>query len=832
MRVPRRPKSVTGNSPKKRSPFVNYACDSFCEHITHLSWTDKDVLLALAKFFNSPNVFSWIEYVAHYSDLYRLIQTGNALRMFLQGSPSQTLHFVKELATLRSWATDLIRLVMKFGINLKEHPSAIFNFIPPFCPPATALRKQFGLATRSINVRGLRADTWDDCLSTIVDTYQQYSSLASSKNQFAIGSFSGRIFLFEQVTFQRVFTFQHEDEPVRILKFDGQERILVSAGSKSIIIWDLVSKVQLRRLDVPQQCMDIKFAHQDQLLLGALKDHCLKTWNLNSGDLTMNVDWTIGLEEKTTRLYRRPITAAFSMDADLLAIIYKGQDIFLWEVESDSLYSTCCRESTSLGHSGRPYGSAGVRCLTFGNGVNANTLIAAYTDGELVIFDMSTGEIKNKVVAFAHVLSCSPDGSTLATADPSGTIQLFNLETMRLIYRIHSVEPGITGLSFSGDGQHLLDIRGSRCRVWGPTVLAGQGQDDELANGATPAASLQGIIPTPSDGLALITSLAYHDSGQVFFCGKEDGSVYIYDIESGLPVRQLFSHAHGVAIAYLFFEAESHTLSSIDSSSRIMVHSLTRQLQSMEAIDILFDHRADASVGQLVCETGLQRILVCSANSDMLWSVSRDESALLATIAYEDRGPYRWANHPANPGHLILITNNELHIFDWRTLRRITGPAGIRLEGNIRPELMIRSITPCFKGKLFATMFSEASWPPLRFKLAFWNVSDLTPLSKTLTPNSAHRELDDKLEVLIGTTGTGAEQTERLVFLDNSNWVCSTDLQIADGTHMVRHFFFPSDWLSKNLELIIEVTKKGDIILVRGGEVAVVRNGLLANSLG
>lgn len=831
MKGPRRRKSSAGSIPKEHSAFISYACDSFFEHITHLSWTDEDVLLNLAKFFNSSNVLSWIEYIAKHSDLQRLIQTSKALGTFLQGSSCHTLRFAKEVALLSSWATDLIRLVMKFGNNLEAHPSSIFHLIAPFCPPASAPRKQFASAARSITVHGLRAETWDDCLSTIVNTHEQYSSLASSKTHFATGFFSGKILIFKQLTCQEVAALQHE-EPVRLLNFGDMENILVSAGSKSIRVWDLASKVQLWRFDAPQQCMALTLTDQDQFLLGAMKDHRLKIWDLNNGDLTEDIDWTRGLEDMTSRLYRRPVTAAFSMDAELLAIIYKGQDILLWDLESDSLYDIYSRESGAFGGSGSPYGSSGVRCLVFGNGANDNLLAAAYGDGELVVFDTSTGEVKKRVVAFAHFLTCSPDGSTLATADPSGTIQLFKFETMRLLYRINSVEPGIQGLAFSGDSLRLLDIRGSRCRVWGPTVLVGQDTDEESREEALIVSKTpQEISLEPSGNVVMITSAACHDSGEVFFCGKEDGSVYLYDVESGLLSRKLFSHAHGVAIVSLYFERESQTLSSIDSSSRIMIHRLTHQPQSMVATEILFDHRADMAVGQLVCETGLHRILICSATSDMLWSISPDENVLLAAIPYEDRGPYRWANHPSSPGQLILITHNEAHIFDWRTLQRLTGPAGILLEGSILPELSIRSIALCFNDTILATMFSESNNPHPKSKLLLWNISEFTPESKDVVPVPAYRDLSDKVDVLIGTTGTGPGQTERLIFLHGSNWVCAADLETAKASHFVRHFFFPADWLSTNLDLIIEVTKKGDIILVKRDEVAVVRKGLLTSNV-
>jgi hypothetical protein len=400
---------------------------------------------------------------------------------------------------------------------------------------------------------------------------------------------------------------------------------------------------------------------------------------------------------------------------------------------------------------------------------------------------------------------------------------------MHLLYRIKSVEPGIQGLAFGGDDRRLLDIRGSRCRIWGPTVLVGQGVS-EASRGTAPLSSApQEVSLQPFEDVVLITSVACHDSGDVFFCGKENGSVYLYDVDSGLPSQTLFSHAHGVAIVSLYFEGKSHTISSIDSSSRIMIHRLSHHTPSMTVSELLFDHRANMAVEQLVCEPGSNRVLVCSASSDMLWLVSLYGSALIATIKYQNRDPYRWANHPSSPGRLILITNNMAHLYEWATLQRLTSPAGILLEGSILPELSICSITPCFNGTVLATMFSESERPHSKSRLLLWATSELALESKTIAPVPAYRALSEKVEVLIGTTGTGSEQTERLVFLHGSDWVCAADAQTAKSNHFMRHFFFPADWLSTNLDLIIEVTKKGDVILVKGDEVAVVRKGLLTS---
>lgn len=355
---------------------------------------------------------------------------------------------------------------MQFGKNLEGYPGSIYNLIPPFFPSATALRKQFRSSVRSITVRGLRAETWDDCLATVVDTVERYSSLACYKTQFSVGCFSGKIFLFNQTTCQKIATLEH-GESVRILIFGEVKNILVSAGSKSICIWDLQSKTQLHVFEAPQQCMALSLDNDDQFLLGAQKDHRINFWDVNTGGPPDGDDWTRGLEAMTIRVHRRPTTAAFGIDSGLLAVIYKGQNILLWCLETDELLALYSRESGITAKSlGRPYGSSGVLCLVFGNTSNAHLLACAYTDGELVLFDTSTGEVKKRIVAFAHVLACSADGRMIATADPAGTIQLFNMETLQLIYRISSVEPGIQGLTFSPDGLRLLDIRGSRCRVW------------------------------------------------------------------------------------------------------------------------------------------------------------------------------------------------------------------------------------------------------------------------------------------------------------------------------------------------------------------------------
>jgi len=93
-----------------------------------------------------------------------------------------------------------------------------------------------------------------------------------------------------------------------------------------------------------------------------------------------------------------------------------------------------------------------------------------------------------------------------------------------------------------------------------------------------------------------IAALACHWNGDVLFCGKNDGGIYIYDRNSGLETQRLISHASNASIVLLFFDSQSSVLSSVDSSSRVMSHKLIRQDKAWRAEEPTFDHRVGVAI--------------------------------------------------------------------------------------------------------------------------------------------------------------------------------------------------------------------------------------------
>lgn len=820
MKDPRNRKLSVSNVVKARCPFVAYACNSLFEHVANVSSTDDEILVALARFLSSSNVLSWIEYLAQNSDLNSLIQTGNVFKDYLVRRSKHMSPLGKEVALLDSWATDLGRLVTKFGKHLSSSPSSIFRLIPPFCPPDSAPKKQFAASSRGIAVTGLSATTWDDCLSTIVYQREQVSALACSDKYFAVGLFSGKIMICYETTCQEARILQNQ-EPVRMLQFGEIGRFIASSGAKFVQIWDVTSWQQLVKFDIPQQCISLAFTDEDQLLLGALKNNQLMIWDLTTCLLRDSADWTQDIEGQRAHAFRRPTSAAFSIELGLLAVVYRGQDILLWDLERDALYETYGKEIGARSVGGKVT-NATVWSLVFSTAPGATLLAAAYSDGDLVLFDTSEGIVKETILANAQILACSPNGRTLASGDSSGTIKLFDFETFKLLYRISSEEYGIKSLAFSGDSHRLLDIRGSQCRVWDPTVLIRQDVDEEHSDTVSISTVAQEIDLDVPDDVTLITALASARNGESVFCAKEDGSVCLYETKSGLQNQKLFSHASGVSVISLLFDDESQTLTSADSSSRVMTHKLVRQHKGWETGETVFDKQDGIAVEQLLSNKGHTQLLVSSANADTLYSVGPNESKN-KTITWKNRGPHRWRSHPLKHDQMILIMDNVLELYEWETLQKLTGTEGILLEGAILPELAIQSITPCFNGTIIATMFADFGGRSAKSKLLLWSSSDFIENAETAVPIPKYQYLADQVEFLIGPYG------QRLVFLHSSGWVCSTD---SETFNIIRHFFVPADWLSTNINLMIEVTRNGDIIFIKRDEVAVIKRGLETSEQG
>jgi hypothetical protein len=138
MRPPRN-RTVLNIPRGTKSAIADYACVAFSEHLAMASSSNNDLFLALEKFLRS-NVLTWIEYIAKTKkNLYYLTRTAKNLQKYLGRRARHTPPLGDAYRYVNQWATDLVRLVAKFGRNLLEYPDSIYYLITPFCPRASSI---------------------------------------------------------------------------------------------------------------------------------------------------------------------------------------------------------------------------------------------------------------------------------------------------------------------------------------------------------------------------------------------------------------------------------------------------------------------------------------------------------------------------------------------------------------------------------------------------------------------------------------------------------------------------------------------------------------------
>jgi WD40 repeat protein len=845
MKAPRGRRSSIPRLLPKRSPFADYACSSFYEHIRGTSSSDGHILTLLSAFLGSSNVLCWIENVAQSGNLNHLVRTGRILKDFLRRRIKYASPLGNESQNVNAWSIDLLRLASKFGQQISIAPWSIYNLVPPFCPPQSALHKQFGTSSHCITVKGLSAESWDDRLSCHVFPDEQTSSIACTDGFYAVGYSSGLIVLYHTSACQ-LSRKMHHGEHIKSMKFSYSSKLLASGGMTNVQVFNVHTGERVLKLDTSHQCLAIHFNNHDRTITAALRNNETMTWEVPSGSLlssTKLVDQPSTGQQSVAA--RAPTAAAFSQELDLLAVVFRAAPIMLWDLQSDSFYGYCDRESKN--EPGRRAATSWPLDAVFNPAPNTSLLAATYWDGELLLFDPWEDEIKERTLAEGEVLACSPDGRTLATGDSGGNIQLFEFETLKLIYRINSWDYGIRSLAFSHDNLRFIDIRGSQCNVWEPSQLIRQDPQDQNSDSDALSSAAKEIDLVDVDDLVMITAVAVHPQGRFVICGKDDGSVCLYDAQTGLQHQRLYSHIQGVAITHLELDMRSGLIASDDASSTVMVYRIS-QKPAFGVEGPIMRIRREEPISQLLIQS--PRLLISTPSAAFLYSIDgqhlksysrkqRDTTSADSgnpgqiLPAQDSEDTWRWLSSPVHPGQVILVDGNRAAVFTMQSLEALTNlelppdprpqdtgvsiasfplPAGL---GNRTPQTII----PCF-GNQYLAMSSPSPNPLQPPSLYIWPFASslspppLTTASHSRLPGDAPTHLSAAFSRILGSLGP------KLIFLDRNNWVSSIELA-AD--HYARHFFIPFDWLSMNHELLVQVTQTV-VVFVKRNEIAVVRN--------
>jgi WD40 repeat protein len=813
----------------ERSPFFAYACTAFSFHLAKADSLSNDILFLVCKFLKC-NILSWIEFIAQTQNLLPLVQAAKHLRIYHNSCAAVRSPLASNLQIVKGWATDLVRIAAKFADALIVSPSAIYSLIPPFCPEGSAAFNTVKPGRR-LSVVGISNPQWDDRLACIDFHRGQATAICHGDEHFAVGLSTGVVILYHSTTCQEFKTLNH-GEVLKLLQFKSKSDILVSCGLRSLRVWNIHTGHAVYCFQAPPRPLSLAF-HKTAVIAPCSKNY-LASWNLDDGSRQPERPWDDRTHHTNSQPLRVPSAISISVGHQMLAAAYSGRPIILWDLEEDSYYGSCGKKLSD----GRTSTHA-ITALVFNPNPSIGVIAASYLDGELVLLDPFDDQILASSRANCHTLAASPDGRLLAGGAGFGTIHIYEFDTLKLLYRVQSSSVYIKQLAFSKDGLHFLDIRASQCNVWGPAALV-----RGLVNDASSESMSTSLVETAStDTKIKISAMAVHHQGQAVFCGKDDGSVSLYDLKTAVHIRTLYRHNSQVRTVSLLPQRE--IIISVDAANGIYAW----DLKGAEGGCLHFQSRLDCgmAISQVLPADTPGKVILSTRKSDHLWNLDgREEESRTHLHAVEDR---MWIGHPQSPAHMICVEGTVACVYDWNDFSEV----GSVCLGPNAPGLQLRNAIPFTGGykQRLLLRFSGCSDPSTR---AFC-VTDASVLRTWGKPSQDMIGTSDDLQTVRvspnsdgnKTAGTSSSSffcepasnfgqriahiigigNSRLVFLDTTSWVCSVDADaLQNGPESyTRHFFVPYEWLAGKKDAISAVVER-DILLARNDEVAIIKGGL------
>ena len=852
-------------------PLYAYSATSWSYHLSRSSKEPREMLNLLVKFFSSSHayVLPWIQTLAILGELKSLVFTSQCLTEFLHhqrnldlsGMPLLDRH--SDLALLEAWAIDLLKITGKFGGNLLQDPTAIYKNIPSFCPRNSKMYQQFGKALPLV-VEGLSYAEWDDCLARLsVGTQADALTIACAGRFIAILTSTGTIVVWDARTFEEIRTLYHQ-EYIFTICFSSSGDKVAAYGVRTTKIWNVASGALLEKIANPlhARALCMVFSHMDSALLVGLDVRKVMRLPLDRAEEGWKaLNSAIFREESAIEgtVLNSPTAMAFNHTASLVAIAYRGFPLSVWTLEQPRLVNRCKRR-LEQGKSPSHAWTTVDRLLWH---PKSGQILGIYKEGSVFKwhpYEQTHQELKAEITESPSEIHCSPDGTVFATSDVNGSVKLYNFQLFSLIYQLSS-EDMVTALCFSPDSRRFYDIRGSYCNVWEPNSLIRLSTADETHNDVmsdawseTDADATSQIVSFNAseawaETLVPITALSVRQQGRLLCTGNDEGLVEMQDTKT-LKKMEVAKSGAGMSIGHLIWADDGTHFAYLEIGTRLVVKAIDKQTGGNGIgwrVRSVMNVKVDLELGgayRLLINPDSKYVLVTSPESAQLWSVETQsicgtcDSALSGITS-------QWVTNPLREDQLLAFFPSSVTAYRWDTLEElmrwpIEPPKRISPDdsdeekpGLLRSKFNLGSHggdqeVIVSQAKDFVLIFS--SLPEQRGKrrsrLHILDAASLSssssesqePLEAIPIPVEIAVSIERPLDVL---------GNDRLVFLDDSFWVCSWRLRHPGGSSaLLRHFFLPRDWVNAESLDLCRVMADGTFLCPRKGEVAIIRSDL------
>ena len=810
MKPPRSPRMLSqARKNQELSPLMNYAITQFSEHVYSASAETDEVLLALDLFLKT-NVLSWIERVAQMGDLYPLIRVSKNLKGYLDRRAKYISPLSSQVQIVDSWSTDLSRIATKFGSALLQDPWSIYFVIPPFCPLNSAVYKQFAKrpGPSGLSVVGHKENAWDDCVASVNFGEDSIAAAVScGENLIAVGMESGDINFFNRKSGQKEGVI-HQKHPIDLIHFT--DRSIVACTTRSVVLMDRMGNT-IWQIRLRFRCI-LLTSSANAIIAVSQHGHVLK-WDISTGALLGDQVFAYTSPDDdgdNEPAVKAPDVASLSADMETLALAYRWGTVCIFEVESGEAIAWPRDKYSRL-----------APVLLFNPNPNISLLLIIYTDHGLALYETDTGALVSaqETSSSAGILSasCSSDGRTLATVDKQGVLQIWDFESLSLLYHVLSPATSFRIISFVSDGSSVVDVVDSGMRIWNPATLVRKNieEDQSISDDALYLAATEGEYETRR--VSKITALCAHPSLPLVFAGKHNGQVIAFDTITGLQIAVLYTHPHGAFVSGLAV-SQKGIMASSDVNCVVQVWNL-KQVLSPAHLYTYSAAKIKGRIEQLCFSTHDNHLLVATTQSDQVYSM-RDGSCV-GSLQFEhgERKVWRWLQVPSpvkQPEQFALIHDHILTKFSASAFPSKMDDFKIDVhydvgEGN--DETAIKSAIIHTETQTLVLDVRYASGYVSSSSIFLFDLSEMTLLSDLLPKYCKH---------LIGVS----ERTRSFVFLHQNSWLCSIDLANLALGRYTQHFYVPEEYMSVRDEVLPVRTVDDNVVFCLHGELAVVMNGL------
>ena len=853
--------------------FRSYALTSWPYHLKESSAGSNEVLDVVVQFLSGQSVFDWIHTLASSKQIKIMVHASKTITHFVQkrrrieSSLMPLLHRLKDLDWLETWATDLIRIVGKFGSALLQEPTSIFKLIPAFCPRESAIHRLAGvdLSPLSLSVNGVSDTGWDDRLAKLSISHDARALMMRSTTRFfAIATSERAVTLWDTQSLEMTRTLRH-NENITAISFSGKGDQFATYGFLTTILWDALTGQPLFKVDNPSgtRALTMAFCQLDTALIIGCNDRKIRRLSLSEpgkGWQTLEL-YDSGDEHAVYGSHQNsPCCLDFNNDASMVAIGYRGAPLSVWQLEPARLINQCLKDGGLNSKTSK--GWASVDRVQWHP--TAGEVLGIYHDGSIFKWHPFRNE-HHQIHTVASEFHCSPEGTMFVTSDSHGNIKLYDYSSFSLVYQLSCDNP-ITALCMSPDCQRIYDLRGSNCNIWEPNVLVRLSASDPSSGDTNSeydsSIVTKGVSEAWVEQVSMITALAPTPNSTTIIVGNEDGLVSLFDPDSKTSA-ELWRSVSFMTVENIACCSTGGYVASSDLSGKLMIHELNVDVTTISQGRIptprkVLDKGLGESIGsidQLLFDPTGSALLAHGRNGIWKWSANTASESLFQQQQETPTG-YKYINHPLKDIQLLAFDLSGVTVYEWSSFSpvarhkyediSITLTASHENSKDVEKaedatEELLKIIVSHDKRYIVVAFQRSAERVPQaqdsswhRLRRTYIRVIQTSSFETRDPGNSSLEEatlaqiaipdhVAARMEMPLAVLSRG-----RLVFLDDKYWVCTWHMSDSLQSEAVvrKHYFLPRDWIGAEELRLCTLSPEGSLLYPRNGQVAVVRSNI------